>query len=83
MPKSVARRFANKLFEAVRTAVEAGERVNVSGFGSFSLTERPEGERVGKDGTPRAVKAARYVSLKPGRAALGKPKRTKAETPAA
>lgn len=55
--------------------------MNVSGFGSFSLTERPEGERVGKDGTPRAVKAARYVTLKPSRAAVGKPKRTKAESP--
>ncbi|MGL6211607.1 MAG: HU family DNA-binding protein [Paracoccaceae bacterium] len=83
LPTAVARRFANKLFEGIRAAVESGEKVNVKGLGTFSMTERAEGERVGKDGTPKAVKAARYVTLKPSRAAQGKPKRVKTDTPAA
>jgi DNA-binding protein HU-beta len=83
LPKSVARRFATKLFEAIRAAAEAGEKVSIAGLGTFSVTERAEGERVGKDGTAKAVSAARYVTLKPSRAAIGKPKRTKPEIPAA
>jgi DNA-binding protein HU-beta len=83
LPKSVARRFANKLFDGIRAAAEAGEKVSVAGLGTFSLTERAEGERVGKDGTPKAVSAARFVTLKPSRTAVGKPKRAKADAPAA
>lgn len=81
LPKSAAHRFASKLFDGIRAAAEAGERVNVAGIGTFSLTERAEGERIGKDGTLRTIKAARYVTMKPSRAAVGKPKRKKRQVP--
>lgn len=58
------KKAAAALFAEIKTAVDAGEKVNVPGLGVFSLRERAAGERVGKDGKVRQVAALKSVSLK-------------------
>lgn len=83
LTKAQARRFAKNLFDGIRTAATAGEKVSIPGLGSFVLVQRAEGERMGKDGVAKHVAAASYVSFRPTRAATGKaPKRAKTEAEA-
>lgn len=78
LKKGQVKKIVTKLFDTIKTSVEAGEKVSVPGMGSFMLTERAAGTKTGKDGAERAVAQARFVSFKPSRVATGKVKKAKA-----
>ncbi|MCS6921311.1 MAG: HU family DNA-binding protein [Elioraea sp.] len=79
MPRKDVRKVVTALFDSIKKAVEAGEKVNVPGLGVFQQRERAAGERVNpKTGETVSVPAARFTVLKPSRSVLGLPKRQKA-----
>ena len=65
--KREAKEFVDHFFEEVRTALEAGHDVKLSGFGNFVL--RNKSERPGrnpKTGEEIPIKARRVVTFRPG-----------------
>ncbi|ASG65675.1 integration host factor subunit alpha [Idiomarina piscisalsi] len=65
--KQDAKALVEDFFEEIRTALESGEQVKLSGFGNFEL--RTKGQRPGrnpKTGEEIPIKARRVVSFKPG-----------------
>lgn len=65
--KREAKEFVDQFFEEVRTALEAGHDVKLSGFGNFVL--RNKRERPGrnpKTGEEIPIKARRVVTFRPG-----------------
>ncbi len=76
--RRTAKKLADGLFARIKTTVEDGGSVNVPGLGSFVLKERAAIEMTNPEtGTSREVSAARYVTLRPARAALGKPEKAR------
>ncbi|MBY5935550.1 HU family DNA-binding protein [Tateyamaria omphalii] len=78
MSKRDARRFANSLFVKIRETALSGEKVAISGLGSFVLTEREATQRQAADGSTKDIAPARYVSFRPSRSATGR--KRKADT---
>ena|SRR5579872_3520415 len=67
MNKKDAKEMVETLFEEIRTALEEGESVKISGFGNFEL--RDKNERPGrnpKTGQNVPISARRVVTFKPG-----------------
>ncbi|KPD23652.1 integration host factor subunit alpha [Idiomarina zobellii] len=65
--KQDAKALVEDFFEEIRSALESGEQVKLSGFGNFEL--RTKGQRPGrnpKTGEEIPIKARRVVSFKPG-----------------
>ena len=65
--KREAREFVDHLFEELRTCLESGEPVKLSGFGNFDL--RDKAERLGrnpKTGATATISARRVVTFRPG-----------------
>lgn len=65
--KQDAKDLVELFFETVKTSLESGDTVRISGFGSFTL--RDKNERPGrnpKTGEPIPVTARRVVTFKPG-----------------
>ena len=65
--KRKAKEFVDSFFEAVRTALEGGENVKLSGFGNFQL--RDKNQRPGrnpKTGEEIPISARRVVTFRPG-----------------
>ena len=65
--KREAREFVDLMFEELRVALEAGEPVKLSGFGSFDLRDKPE--RPGRNPKTREaaiITARRVVTFRPG-----------------
>lgn len=65
--KQEAKTLVEDFFEEIRSALESGEQVKLSGFGNFEL--RNKGQRPGrnpKTGEDIPIKARRVVSFKPG-----------------
>lgn len=65
--KREAKELVEIFFEEVKTSLERGERVKISGFGNFDL--RDKGERPGrnpKTGKEIPISARRVVTFKPG-----------------
>ena len=65
--KSEAKEMVEAFFEEIRTALEQGENVKLSGFGNFEL--RTKSERPGrnpKTGEEVDISARRVVTFKPG-----------------
>lgn len=65
--KREAKEFVEQFFEEVRTALEAGHDVKLSGFGNFVL--RNKNERPGrnpKTGEEIPISARRVVTFRPG-----------------
>ena len=66
--KREAKDMVEAFFEEVRTALETGDSVKLSGFGNFEL--RKKSERPGrnpKTGEEIAIKAATTPKFKPGK----------------
>lgn len=61
------------VFAAIKSAVDAGSKINIPGMGSFQLKEREAGQRVAKSGETRDVGSARFLIFKATRAAMGLP----------
>lgn len=65
--KREAKEFVDAFFESVRSALEKGEQVKLSGFGNFDL--RDKNERPGrnpKTGEEIPISARRVVTFRPG-----------------
>ncbi|MDM8559345.1 integration host factor subunit alpha [Candidatus Parabeggiatoa sp. HSG14] len=65
--KREAKEIVDLFFEEVRTALERGEQIKLSGFGNFDL--RDKNERPGrnpKTGEEIPITARRVVTFKPG-----------------
>ncbi|RUO44010.1 integration host factor subunit alpha [Aliidiomarina taiwanensis] len=67
MSKRDAKELVDLFFEEIRTALESGEQVKISGFGNFDL--RDKAERPGrnpKTGEDIPISARRVVTFRPG-----------------
>ncbi|EHQ51764.1 integration host factor subunit alpha [Ectothiorhodospira sp. PHS-1] len=65
--KREAKELVELFFEEVRTALESGEQVKLSGFGNFTL--RDKNQRPGrnpKTGEEIPISARRVVTFRPG-----------------
>ena len=65
--KREAKEFVDAFFESIRSALEEGEQVKLSGFGNFDL--RDKNERPGrnpKTGEEIPISARRVVTFRPG-----------------
>ncbi len=65
--KKDAKEMVELFFEEIRTALESGEQVKLSGFGNFEL--RDKSERPGrnpKTGEDIPISARRVVTFRPG-----------------
>ncbi|HHW7579183.1 TPA: integration host factor subunit alpha [Mannheimia haemolytica] len=67
LEKRVAKQFVELFFEEIRSSLENGEEVKLSGFGNFSLREKKARPgRNPKTGENVAVSARRVVVFKVG-----------------
>jgi integration host factor subunit alpha len=67
LSKREARDIVESFFEELRTALEAGESVKLSGFGKFDLREKKQRPgRNPKTGIEIPITARRVVTFKPG-----------------
>ncbi len=65
--KNDAKRFVESFFEEIRTCLEKGDDVKLSGFGNFELREKASRPgRNPKTGESVPVSARRVVVFKPG-----------------
>ncbi|MFP4207498.1 MAG: integration host factor subunit alpha [Wenzhouxiangella sp.] len=65
--KREAKEFVDAWFESIKTALEQGDHVKLSGFGNFQL--RDKGQRPGrnpKTGEEIPITARRVVTFRPG-----------------
>jgi len=68
LPRATAERAVNTLFEDMVEALRQGDKVNISGFGTFSVSSRKA--RVGrnpKTGESIEIAASRAAKFKPGK----------------
>lgn len=65
--KPVAKEMVENFFEELRHALENGQHVKLSGFGNFTLRDKPQRPgRNPKTGEEIPVEARRVVTFKPG-----------------
>ena len=65
--KSEAKEMVEAFFEEIRSALENGDSVKLSGFGNFDLrTKKERPGRNPKTGEDIPIKARRVVTFKPG-----------------
>ena len=65
--KREAKEFVDLFFEEIRSALESGDNVKFSGFGTFSLRDKPQRPgRNPKTGEEIPVSARRVVTFKAG-----------------
>lgn len=65
--KPVARELVENFFEELRYALEHGQNVKLSGFGNFTLRDKPSRPgRNPKTGQEIPVRARRVVTFRPG-----------------
>ncbi|RUO77669.1 integration host factor subunit alpha [Idiomarina seosinensis] len=75
-----AKTLVEDFFEEIRSALESGEQVKLSGFGNFEL--RSKSERPGrnpKTGEDIPISARRVVTFKPGQKFKSRVENTKPE----
>jgi DNA-binding protein HU-beta len=68
LPRATAERAVNTLFDDIVAALKRGDKVNISGFGTFSVAERKA--RTGrnpKTGETIEIAASRAPKFKPGK----------------
>lgn len=73
LPRAVAERAVNTVFDDIVEALRQGEKVNISGFGSFSVSVR-------KARTGRNPKTGESIEIAETRAAKFKPGKTLKES---
>lgn len=65
--KREAKEFVDAYFETIRTALEEGENVKLSGFGNFQLRDKKQRPgRNPKTGEEIPISARRVVTFRPG-----------------
>lgn len=68
LPKGTAERIVATIFDDIVGALKNGEKVNISGFGTFQVSERKA--RTGrnpKTGEAIQIEASRSAKFKPGK----------------
>ena len=68
LQKSVAERIVNTIFDDIVAALKNGDKVNISGFGTFQVSDRKA--RTGrnpKTGEAIQINASRSAKFKPGK----------------
>jgi DNA-binding protein HU-beta len=68
LPRATAERAVNTLFDDIVGALKRGDKVNISGFGTFAVAERKA--RTGrnpKTGETIEIAASRAPKFKPGK----------------
>lgn len=69
MTKKDAEKAVNALFAAMTDALKEGEKVAISGFGTFEVRERPEHQGLNpRTKEPITIPASRTAAFKPGKA---------------
>lgn len=67
LTKPDAKEIVEQFFEEIRYALESGQHVKLSGFGNFTLRDKPQRPgRNPKTGEEIPVAARRVVTFKPG-----------------
>ncbi|MGN0707030.1 MAG: HU family DNA-binding protein [Faecalibacterium sp.] len=68
MTKKDAERAVNAVFEALSHAMAEGEKITISGFGSFEVRERAERQGTNpRTREPMTIAASRNIVFKPGK----------------
>lgn len=68
MTKKEAERAVNAVFEALGSALANGEKITVSGFGSFEVRERARRQGINpRTREPITIEASRNIVFKPGK----------------
>lgn len=68
LPRATAERAVNTMFDEMTSALRQGDKVNISGFGTFSVSTRKA--RIGrnpKTGDSIEIAASRAAKFKPGK----------------
>jgi len=68
LPRGAAERAVNTIFDDIVAALKGGDKVNISGFGTFQVSSRKE--RTGrnpKTGEAIQIPASRAAKFKPGK----------------
>ena len=69
MTKKDAEKAVNALFAAITDSLKDGEKVAISGFGTFEVRERPEHQGLNpRTKEPITIAASRSAAFKPGKA---------------
>lgn len=68
LPRAIAERAVNTVFDEMVAALSQNDKVNVSGFGTFSVsTRKPRMGRNPKTGESLEIPASRAAKFKPGK----------------
>ena len=68
LPRATAERAVNTMFDEMVAALKEGDKVNISGFGTFSVsTRKARTGRNPKTGESIEIAAARAAKFKPGK----------------
>jgi DNA-binding protein HU-beta len=69
MTKKDADKAVNAVFEAMSKALAGGEKISISGFGTFEVRERAERQGTNpRTGERMTIEATRSVAFKQGKA---------------
>jgi DNA-binding protein HU-beta len=68
LPKTTAERAVNLIFDDIVAALKANDKVNISGFGTFTVSQRKARQgRNPKTGETIEIAASRAAKFKPGK----------------
>jgi DNA-binding protein HU-beta len=68
LPRAAAERAVNTVFDGIVDALKQGDKVNISGFGTFSVsTRKARTGRNPKTGESIEIAASRAAKFKPGK----------------
>lgn len=68
LPRNTAERAVNTMFDEMVAALKQGDKVNISGFGTFSVsTRKARTGRNPKTGESIEIAASRAAKFKPGK----------------
>ncbi len=68
LPRATAERAVNTMFDEMVAALKQGDKVNISGFGTFSVsTRKARTGRNPKTGESIDIAASRAAKFKPGK----------------
>ena len=68
LPRGIAERAVNTMFDEMTAALSTGDKVNISGFGTFSVsTRKARTGRNPKTGESIEIAASRAAKFKPGK----------------
>ena len=69
MPKKDAERLLNAAIDAITASLANGDKVQLSGFGTFEVRERAERQGINpRTREPITIAASRSIVFKPGKA---------------